>query len=242
MKVLMKEMRITIQDGSAPLNPAEFAEFLFFLRAALFALKEVVPSHRLNSTAEPTLDEQKVYFRQLLRFSPNEIDSFFQVTGPAELFRIETIQRNSPLEMTAVGCAFLLTLAVILSGGKVAIKLTGVTAELPALGKGISKLKEALGLDTFLKAEFGIKPTVIKLNKKEYDELFLQDPTTKNSGGFQHFLVGLQHRINKATRELELSEGDLQRIYKYKENPNKGGWQSRFNKIFGRHFPPRVSD
>jgi hypothetical protein len=58
----------------------------------------------------------------------------------------------------------------------------------------------------------------------------------RSDGGFQGFLVGLQNRTNRQTRELELSERDLERIYRYKANPRKGGWQSRFNKIFGRHF------
>lgn len=39
------------------------------------------------------------------------------------------------------------------------------------------------------------------------------------------------------TRKLHLSPSDLERIYRYKANPKKGGWQSRFKKIFGRHFP-----
>ena len=65
----------------------------------------------------------------------------------------------------------------------------------------------------------------------------MQDDASKNKGGFQHFQVGLKDRINKQTRELQLSPSDLERIYRYKANPNKGGWQSRFKKIFGRHFP-----
>jgi hypothetical protein len=78
---------------------------------------------------------------------------------------------------------------------------------------------------------------VIKLNEKEYTALSVQGDASKNKGGFQHFLVGLKNRLNKQTRELHLSPSDLQRIYRYKANPKKGGWQSRFKKIFGRHFP-----
>jgi hypothetical protein len=77
----------------------------------------------------------------------------------------------------------------------------------------------------------------VKLSPAEYRELMRQDPDTSGEGGFQHFLVDLQHRINKQTRTLELTESDLDRIYKCLANPSKGGWQGRITKIFGRHFP-----
>ena len=49
--------------------------------------------------------------------------------------------------------------------------------------------------------------------------------------------VELKTRANKRTKQLELSESELDRIYRYRSNPKKGGWQSRLYKIFGRHFP-----
>jgi len=132
-----------------------------------------------------------------------------------------------------------LVAAVIFSGGKISVAGFGVTirAKLPPLGKGIKNLQEALGLDKTIRVGFGIKESTIKLNRQEFDALMQQDPNTKNRGGFQGFLVGLQSQINKRTKMLSLSEHDLERIYRYKENPRKGGWQSRFKKIFGRHFP-----
>jgi hypothetical protein len=102
--------------------------------------------------------------------------------------------------------------------------------------KGLRALKEALALDKTVQAGFGIRGATIKLTKEQFDELMRQDPQTKNNGGFQGFLVGLQNRTNRRTRELELSERDLERILRYKANPNRGGWQSRFAKIFGPHF------
>jgi len=126
---------------------------------------------------------------------------------------------------------------VIFSGGKISISREGLKAELPPFGKGLKALRMALGLNNRIKAGFGIRATLIKLDKKEYAALCLQDHESKGKGGFQHFLVGLKERINKQTRLLELGPSDLERIYRYKSNPKKGGWQSRFNKIFGRHFP-----
>jgi hypothetical protein len=139
--------------------------------------------------------------------------------------------------MTLCGCVFLITLAVIFSGGRISILGQTLKAELPPLGKGLKSLREALNLNAKVKAGFGIREIVIKLNEKEYAALSVQDDASKNKGGFQHFLVGLKNRLNKQTRELHLSPSDLQRIYRYKANPKKGGRQSRFKKIFGRHFP-----
>ena len=99
-------------------------------------------------------------------------------------------------------------------------------------------MRAALGLDkNVLQAGFCIREIVIKLDEKELAALLLQEDASRNQGGFQHFLVGLKNRVNKRTRELQLSPSDLERVYRYKANPKKGGWQSRFKKIFGRHFP-----
>jgi len=124
---------------------------------------------------------------------------------------------------------------VIFSGGKISL-LGAIRAELPAFGKGLKALREALALDKTVQAGFGIREATIKLTKDEFEELMKQDPSTRRDGGFQGFLVALQDRTNRQTRELDLSERDLERILRYKAKPKKGGWQSRFNKIFGRHF------
>ena len=139
----MDNIKVTILEDTSPLNPAEFAEYLFFLRAALFALKEIVPVDRLQPGIQPTQEEIERYSSQLNAFSPNTINSFFSSHRDPEVIEITRIKRNSPLEMTVVVCGFLMTLAVILSGGRISVRMTGISAELPAFGKGLKSLKEA---------------------------------------------------------------------------------------------------
>ena len=236
----MQAVEIIIIDQSSTLNPKELAEFLYLFPAAGRALSRLVPKHDHNVEREPTSEELAKYRHELRRFSPDELDSLFTGELSQDILQISQIRRNSPLEMTLAGCAFLITLGVIFSGGKISISRNGLKAELPPLGTGLRSLRNALGLNDKIKAGFGIRGTVIKLNEKEYAALWMQEDASKNKGGFQHFLVGLKGRINKQTRELQLSPSDLERIYRYKANPKKGGWQSRFKKIFGRHFPEEI--
>ena len=114
---------------------------------------------------------------------------------------------------------------------------TGVEAEVKSLGEGVKSLRKALGLGNSIDAGYGIRGRIVKFTKEEYSALLLQAPESKNKGGFQRFLVGIQGRVNKQTLQLEVSEHDLERIYRWKANPRKGGWQSRFKKISGRLFP-----
>ena len=233
----MQTVEIVVSEPSETLNPGELAEFLYLFPALNVALSKLVPPGDHDSSRQPTNQEQATLKNALKRFSPDELDCFFNPKMSHGLVQINQIRRNSPLEITLCGCAFLITLGVIFSGGKITISRQGLKAELPPLGKGLKALREALGLNDKVKAGFGIREVVVKLNDKEYKELLKQDDASRNKGGFQHFLVGLKNRMNKQTRELELSPSDLERIHRYKANPKTGGWQGRFKKIFGRHFP-----
>lgn len=233
----MQTVEITITDQSATLNPSELAEFLYLFPAAGRALSRLVPKRDHNAEREPASEELTKYRHELGRFSPDELDSFFARETSEDILQISQIRRNSPLEMTLAGCAFLITLGVIFSGGKINISRQGLKAELPPLGKGLKSLREALGLNDTTKAGFGIYETVIKLSKEEFLLLCRQDDASKDRGGFQRFLVELKSRVNKRTKELKLNRQDLERIRRHKANPMRGGWQSRFEKIFGRHFP-----
>ena len=233
----MHTVEITIIDQSPTLNPNELAEFLYLFPAAGRALNRLVPKGEHDAVRDPTTEELKKYRRELGKFSPDELDSFFASQTSQDSFQIKKITRNSPLEITLEGCALLITLGVIFSGGKINISALGIKAELPPLGKGLKSIREALGINDTTKAGFGIYEIVIKLSKEEFDLLCLQDDASRNRGGFQHFLVELKTRVNKSTKELKLNRQDLERIRRHKTTPQKGGWQSRFNKIFGRHFP-----
>lgn len=232
----MQTITVGTETKAPLLDPTELGEFLFLFRAVTSALNRVVPEHRHQELQPATEQERLEWSRSLRQLTPRELNSLFGDSTHGSLVQIDRISRQSPLEITFCGCALLLVMGVIFSGGSVSISETTLRAKLPSLGHGIKALKEALGLGKRLEAGFGIKPKVIKLNQAEFKALMRQKPESRNQGGFQHFLVGLQHGINKQTHVLELSEGDLERIYRYKAHPKKGGWQSRFKKIFGRHF------
>lgn len=237
----MQTITLIIEDESKALNPSELADFLYLFRAANLALRRIVPDNLHESLAKPTQRQLASFRTQLECLSPRQLNGYFAPHTTPETLEIQRMIRQSPLEIVVGGCAFLIAVGVFVSGGKIAISWSGTTgglkAELPALGEGIKRLREALGLDRTIQANFGIRPTVIKLNDEEYKALCLQDDLSKDRGGFQRFLVELKSRTNKRTKSLELRERDLERIHRYKANPRKGGWQSRFKKIFGRHFP-----
>lgn len=141
------------------------------------------------------------------------------------------------MELVVAGCGFLIASAVVISGGKISITFQGLRAELPPLGEGIKRLRQAFGFDSGLRVGFGIREKVVKLNEEEYNSLCQQDDASWNEGGFQRFLIELKRRTNKHTRKLKLYNNDLERICRHMSRPERGGWQRRFRKIFGRHFP-----
>src|SRR6266511_633082 len=230
----MESILLTIKDEAEVLNPTELAEFLYLFQGANVALGQVVPSGQHHKREEPTAVQIKEAKLRIARFSPKQLDSVFDSKKAKDLLHIGRISRESPLEIVVIGCFSLLTLAVIFSGGKIEISLKGIKAQLPSLGHGVKSLREALGLNKPLSVGFGIREVKVKLNKAEYKELTVQ---TTGTGGFQSFFRGLQNRVNKSTKELTLSPEDLERIYRHKVHPEKGGWQSRLKKLFGRHFP-----
>ena len=145
---------------------------------------------------------------------------------------------ESPLEIVMVGIAAALAVAVILSGGTVKFdaKTGSFEAALPALGEGIRKLREALAPKTRAHLGYGVRPLRVKLSASELKELMKFDPKSEKKGGFQRVLIGMQYRVNKTTRELELSAHDIDVILKHGRQPKKGGWQSSIKKIFEHHF------
>jgi hypothetical protein len=235
----MNILTVSTEAEASQLDLAELGEFLFLFRGVVVGLDRIVPPTAHSETRTPTEAELSAFLHALEQLDPRQLDALFEGDARGNVVRIDHISHHSPWEIAFCGCAFLLVAGIIFSGGRVSISMTGLRATLPSLGEGIKSLKQALGLGKMLDAGFGIRPRIIKLNKQEFAALMQQDPNSRDKGGFQHFLVGLQSRINKQTRELELSQNDLERIYRYKANPQKGGWQSRFKKIFGRHFPTK---
>lgn len=225
---------VTLDDQDLPIE--ELGDFLFMIRGAYSAAHEFCVARGLleagcfNITA--LVPEFEAHVRQLRLHS---IDEHFQRNLGPEALKAMSITRSSPWEIIFYGVLPVLTMAVVISGGEISV--CGIKCRIGSLGDGIRKLRSAFGLKGNVMTGYGVRSVKIKLNKTEYAELMKQDPSQKNKGGFQHFLVSIQNRISKSTRELELSEDDLDRILRFKSNPKKGGWQARFNKIFARHFP-----
>jgi hypothetical protein len=217
------------------IETSELADFLFLFRGVYAAgIQAIDPSRVSNIEAEPAL-LAKLVRERLPKLKVSEVDDLFRRDLGSYRLITERISHDSPTELVLYGSVLLILAAVILSGGK--FELLGVfKADLPPIGKGIKHLREALTSKTRAPVGYGVKSRIIKLSKEELAELMRQDPTQRDRGGFQRFLVGLQSRVNKQTRKLEVSEADMDRIMRHGMEPKKGGWQARIRKIFGHHF------
>lgn len=153
-----------------------------------------------------------------------------------DLIEIKSISRTSPLVVVVGGMIVLIGLAVILSGGKIKVGLAGVEAELAPLGEGLKKLREGLGFAGRVQVGFSVRTITVQLSREELGLLMKQDPSTSGRGGFQKHLISLQYRVNRHTGKLDLSDTDLDRILDRMAKPERGGFQSRYRKIFGRHL------
>jgi hypothetical protein len=76
------------------------------------------------------------------------------------------------------------------------------------------------------------------LTVEELAELDRQEPATKARRGWQGLIVGLQQRVNRFTREIDLDERALERIPRYAFDYKRGGWQGRLMRIFSRTLGP----
>jgi hypothetical protein len=218
------QIHIIFQDDSE-FNVSELTEFISLLNAIVEVLEQ-----RFFELPESESDifndlEKEKASRILNSLTPIEWNDYVKASKDSN-FGISSISKNSPLEITICGCLVLVTLALVFSGGELTC----------TLGEGLKTLREAVSIGKHIEISFGVQRVTIKLNKTEMDLLMQQDPSTESRGGFQKYLIGLQYRANKSTREIVLDQQDIEKIKRLKNNPSKGGFQSRFNKIFGRHI------
>jgi len=232
----MKEFAIsTNQDEN--LSPTELAEFFFLFKATYVAAVDFCEKNRIDNIDQRDAGRLQSEFNLYLKkLTAIELDDLFTRNLGGKNLATTRISRSSPWEYIVCGLVTASVLAAIVSGGEVSF--VGLfSCKLNAIGDGIRKLKTGLGIGKKTSVGYCVQSTKIKLSKTEYAELKKQDPNKKSRGGFQSFLVNLQNRINKSTLEIELNQSDLKRIAKYKAQPKAGGFQARFLKIFGRHFP-----
>jgi len=74
---------------------------------------------------------------------------------------------------------------------------------------------------------------IITLLVSEIEELDKTLPEHRRHGGFQSYMVELQDRLNRDSREIDLAHKDLVKINRY-ASYTSGGYQTRLRKIFGR--------
>ncbi len=78
------------------------------------------------------------------------------------------------------------------------------------------------------------------LNKAELEALFRQDPSTRQNGGWQSLIVGLQDACDQATAAISVSMSQRRRIRMYAFKYGNGGWENRLVTAFGRHLGPKL--
>lgn len=224
--------QIRLEFSTSPqTSPLQLSHFLQLYVTTYRALEKL-----LHNTSPDDLSGYEVPVRGLFGdLEYNDIKYCLDNTSFDGDPQITSINQQSPIEIVIAGSLGLLTIAAILSGGRQKIDLGPLKCEfhLNSLADSIENLKIALSRNSSLRTGYEFTGTRIKLSKEEY--LYLNKKVNTN-GGFQRFIRELQIRVKKRTRELELGNRDIEKILKYKSNPSKGGFQSRFDKIFGKHF------
>ena len=227
-------LTLAFETDRGPVDVTQLGDFLLLFRGAYAA--SIAPLSRFDVDAVARNPEEALTLvqRRLGRLRVKQLDELFASELGEDALTATTISRENPLKITVSGLAAALAAAVILSGGR--FGGFGMEAELPPLGVGIESLRKALSPTHTTRLAYGVRATWVRLDDAELRELLKYDPRTRHHGGFQRFLIGLQFRIDRRTGVLELTESDLEIIYRYGRQPGRGGWQSSIHKIFNRHF------
>jgi hypothetical protein len=77
---------------------------------------------------------------------------------------------------------------------------------------------------------------LVILNQSEMAELFKQDESRRDGGGYQRRIVSFQERLNKSTGELTLTDDDVAWIKRHGSHPEIGSWQKWIKAAFERHI------
>lgn len=228
--------RLTFPEEGRP-EAADVAHFMFLFRG-VYAAATQMPASDLKSWRQRLPELEQRLRSDLASLELTETAVLFSENLGKRTLSIQRLAVESPLEIVLIGVGMALALAVILSGGtiKFDVKTGNFEATVPPLGEGIRKLRKALTPKAQVLFDYGVQPVRVKLAPAEFKELMKFDPKSEKKGGFQRVLIGMQYRINRTTRELELSPHDIDVIVKHGRQSKKGGWQASIKKIFGRHF------
>ncbi len=226
------KFQLEIHTTNQNFDPIELAHFLFLFRATYSASVGFIESKDFN--ADNMYEYKDDFLDQLKKMRFTERNSLFSVDLKEMNLAIEEILKSSPIRIKISGLLRAIIIAVIISGGEVDFKF--FRAKINPIGNGIRNLRKAFTVQEGFESGYVIKNKIVTLSEKEYDLLMKEPKETKGKGGFQSFLVGLQYRINHDTRELELTDNDVDKIIKYGTRPKEGGWQQRLRTIFNSHF------
>lgn len=216
-------------------SPEEIAEFLFLVRAVYGEAVTFCSQNRIGMSefSDPSSKYAKLFEKHLQSLRPIGVDRLFSETSTPPLMT-KSISRSSPWEFVLYGVLPAIVLAIIVSGGKLAIP--GLRCEINALGDGIAKLKKALRISSKGRGNnvrFGLQSSRFRLSLEEFE--LLMNPV-RGSGGYQSFLRVAQAKVTPSTHEISLTNSEIQLVAKCITNPSAGGFQSRITKIFARHL------
>lgn len=223
----------TFEESGQRIDMIDFSEYFKLLQGAYSAC------HQMQRVDFPrTLDETYVHGRvqeYVLQLSSSRLASLFSKSVDPPL-TVVGIHHESPFRIVVAGLASAVVLAVILSGGDINMRATGlleIESKLPPIGSGIIRLRQALAPYKDGAFDYNLRPKTVTLSQPELD--LLMNVSTEGSGGFQRFIGSLQHRVD-GNRRLELLAHDITYILKYSRPPWTGTWQKTLHRIFKRHF------
>ncbi|OOE65065.1 hypothetical protein BZG20_13205 [Salinivibrio sp. IB868] len=143
----MKKVEVTIHSDGSPVPINQFSEYFQLLRVCyILALEEIRFEMEDGDIAVDTSVEHLsgaiIHHANSLSAADFNRLTKQKLSTQEELY-IQDIMRRNPFEIVFLGIGVALTAALIVSGGKFEFGLTKLKIEIPPLGEGIAKLKQA---------------------------------------------------------------------------------------------------
>ncbi|MEH0739975.1 hypothetical protein H4F05_00515 [Vibrio cholerae] len=132
-------------DGSA-ISLSDFVSFLTRIDCVYkYAVLEEGCATEYINIKEPELESAKETASKMLgMLSPKVYKEYASKNLPSEQeLKFVDIRRHNPIELVFSGISIALVVALIISGGKFELGFTKLKIELPPLGEGVAKLKNA---------------------------------------------------------------------------------------------------
>jgi hypothetical protein len=228
------QLRVESDEAGDP-NARDVAEFVMLLHAIYLAGLTYYRSHRPQASQDEGLPTDLL--AGLARMNAAQLMKLFRREPISrDSLRMSRMSHSSPLEIDLTGVAIVIAWAVAICGGRLEVSKEGLRAELPGLVQTIERLHRLLTRRTGTTIGYGVRERRVKLTRAELNELMRHDPSTRDRGGFQRFLISLQDRVDLKTRELTLSANDIDTVLKHGAQPQKGGWQRSIRRVFDSHF------